>query len=69
MSQNKGTRGKRKAGILAHQSGLNSFHISLSQRWWYSMSSVSVEADIPVLAGLWRMLSTQITVDNPSRCS
>ena len=70
-SQNKqpGTRGKRKAGILAHQSDLYPFHLLLSQRWWYWMSSVLVEADYPVATGLWRMLSTQIPADNPSRCS
>ena len=69
-SQGSGNRrGKRKANILAHQSDLYSFHLSLSQRWWYSMSSVLVEADFPVATGLWRMLSTQISADNPSRCS
>ena len=33
------------------------------------MSSVLVEADLPVATGFWRMLSTQIPADNPSRCS
>ena len=59
--------GKREAGILAHQPDLYSFHLSLSQRWWYSMSSVLVEADFPVATGLWRMLSKETPADNPSR--
>ena len=36
-SQGSGNRrGKRKASILAHQSDLYSFHLSLTQRWWCS---------------------------------
>ena len=62
-SQNKqqSTRGKILASTLAHQSVLSSFHLPSSQGWWYSMSSVLVEADFPVATVHRSILPTQIS--------
>ena len=38
--QTTGHQRKRLASTLAHQSVRSFFHLTLSQRWWYSMSSV-----------------------------
>ena len=56
-----GGRHRRKslAGTAAHQSVLTSFHLSLSQDWWYAFFfSLGRDWSCPVATVLWSSLST-----------